>query len=213
MEYAFDKEHAAKGNKSATNEQRHGQSQASNSSNQHHSTPSNSELLSSAKIVADAARAKLQNDPNHKFDQSEVAGAAENLLHAASHYGKLDEKGTLGMAVGKAENYLHQYHATTTTTNPDHSTTTTTTTTETFKPDKDHPATTTSTTETFHTKPGKDHHQEGHSGGGYGEYIKMAEGMLKKHSGSDGAGGEHGHNSGSGGYGEYIKMAGDFLKK
>lgn len=233
MEYSYDKEEHHKSSKPTSD--RSGDHRGHESHNQHHSTPSSSELLSSAKIVANAAKAKFQNDPNYKFDKNEVADAAENILHAASHYGKLDEKGgAMGKIVGQAENYLHQYHSS-------QSTTTTTT-----KPGKAHSSSTT-TTETFHTKPGKDHHghsgggygdyikmaeglmnkhssgggggdHEGQSGGKYGEYIKMAEGMLKNHSGSGGSAGEggghgHGHSSGSGGYGDYIKMAGDFLKK
>ncbi|XP_027151258.1 nodulin-related protein 1-like [Coffea eugenioides] len=238
MDYSYDKEEHHKSSKPTSD--RTGDHRGHESHNQHHSTPSSSELLSSAKIVANAAKAKFQNDPNYKFDKDEVADAAENIMHAASHYGKLDEKGgAMGKIVGQAENYLHQYHSS-------QSPTTTTT-----KPGKDHSSstTTTTTTETFHTKPGKDHHghsgggygdyikmaeglmnkhssgggggdHEGQSGGKYGEYIKMAEGMLKNHSGSGGSAGEggghghgHGHSSGSGGYGDYIKMAGDFLKK
>lgn len=223
MEFEYDKAHTKKPNK--TSSDHHGDGGPKHQ----HPNPSSSELMSSAKIVANAAKAQLHHDPNYKFDKGELAGAAENLLHAASQYGKLDEKGGLGKMVGQAEGYLHKYHSsqttTTTTTNLDHSTTTTT------------------TTETIHTKPHKDEY-DGHSGGGYGEYIKMAEGLLNKHSGS-GEGGQsggkygdyikmaegmlkkqsgtdssedqHGHHSGSGGggggYGDYIKMAENFLKK
>lgn len=155
-----------------------------------HPKPSKSELMSSAKLVADAAKAKLHHEPNSKVDKSELAGAAADLLNAASQYGKLEEKG-IGKFVGKAETYLHKYETS-------HSTTTTTTTTGT---------TTTSTTE--HTQSsahtGGKHEQ---SGSGYGEYIKMAEGIFKKH--SDGT---HSSESGGGKKGEYLKMAGDFLKK
>ncbi|CAI9096500.1 OLC1v1032662C1 [Oldenlandia corymbosa var. corymbosa] len=176
MEFPHDKDHTKKPNKTSN-----------------HPTPSSSELLSSAKIVANAAKSQFNHDPNYKFDKAEVAGAAENILHAASQYGKLDEKGGgLGKMVGQAENYLHKYHSsqstttTTTTTNPGHSTT---------------------TTHTTGTKPHKEEH--GGSGGGYGDYIKMAEGLMNKHSGSSGEGG---HSSG-GKYGDYIKMAEGFLKK
>lgn len=175
----------------------------------HHPKPSKSELLNSAKVVAEAAKSQLRHEEN-KVDKDKVAAAASDILNAASEYGKLDDNKGLGKYVDEAENYLHKYHtshSTTTTTYPHHSTTTTT------------------TTETTHTSAhhGGDH---GHSKGGYGEYIKIAEGILKNHSGGSGgatdtftdhthssahSGGGHG-NSGSE-YGEYMKMAGDFLKK
>ncbi|XP_016452486.1 nodulin-related protein 1-like [Nicotiana tabacum] len=145
-----------------------------------HPKPSKSELMSSAKLVADAAKAKLHHEPNSKVDKSELAGAAADLLNAASQYGKLEEKG-IGKFVGKAETYLHKYETS-------HSTTTSTT---------EH------TQSSAHT--GGKHEQ---SGSGYGEYIKMAEGIFKKH--SDGT---HSSESGGGKKGEYLKMAGDFLKK
>nr|XP_009804653.1 PREDICTED: uncharacterized protein LOC104249841 isoform X2 [Nicotiana sylvestris] len=145
-----------------------------------HPKPSKSELMSSAKLVADAAKAKLHHEPNSKVDKSELAGAAADLLNAASQYGKLEEKG-IGKFVGKAETYLHKYETS-------HSTTTSTT---------EH------TQSSAHTE-GK--HEQ--SGSGYGEYIKMAEGIFKKH--SDGT---HSSESGGGKKGEYLKMAGDFLKK
>lgn len=147
-----------------------------------HPKPSKSELMSSAKLVADAAKAKLHHDPK-QFEKSELAGAAADLLNAASQYGKLEETG-IGKFVGKAETYLHKYETS------HHSTTTATA------------AATAHTQSSGHTSGGK--HEK--SGSGYGEYIKMAEGLLKKN--SDGS-----QSSESGKKGDYLKMAGDFLKK
>ncbi|XP_055801265.1 nodulin-related protein 1-like [Solanum dulcamara] len=144
-----------------------------------HPKPSKSELMSSAKLVANAAKSKLHHDPK-QFEKSELAGAAADLINAASQYGKLEETG-IGKFTGKAESYLHKYETS------HHSTTA-------------GAAYTTGHTQTSgHTGDGK--HESG-----YGEYIKMAEGLLKKH--SDGT-----QSSGSGNKGEYLKMAGDFLKK
>ncbi|WMV22668.1 hypothetical protein MTR67_016053 [Solanum verrucosum] len=145
-----------------------------------HPKPSKSELMSSAKLVADAAKAKLHHDPK-QFEKSELAGAAADLLNAASQYGNIEETG-LGKLVGKAETYLHKYEAS------HHSTTTA--------------AATAHTQSSGHTGGGK--HEK--AGSGYGEYIKMAEGLLKKN--SDGS-----QSSESGKKGDYLKMAGDFLKK
>ncbi|KAJ0982044.1 hypothetical protein J5N97_010299 [Dioscorea zingiberensis] len=68
------------------------------------------QMFSSAKVVAEAAKATLHHETG-KVDKAKVADAAANLLGAASHYGKLEEKG-FGKYVEKAENYLHQYHTT-----------------------------------------------------------------------------------------------------
>lgn len=138
---------------------------SSDSHHKHHK-PSNSELLSSAKLVAEAARATL-NHESDKIDKAKFAGAAGDLLSAASDYGKLEEK-SFGKYVEKAEDYLHEYHSsqsktTTTTINSGHSSTTTTTTTH---------------SSTHLSSDGGD----GHAGGGYGEYFKMAEGFLLLHS-------------------------------
>ncbi|MCD9639226.1 hypothetical protein HAX54_023608 [Datura stramonium] len=145
-----------------------------------HPKPSKSELMSSAKLVADAAKAKLHHDPK-RFEKSELAGAAADLLNAASQYGKLEETG-IGKFVGKAETYLHKYETS-------HSTTTTAAA---------------ASQSSGHTG-GK--HEE--SGSEYGEYIKMAEAIFKKH--SDGT--QSSESVGGGKKGEYLKMAGDFLKK
>ncbi|CAL5430828.1 unnamed protein product [Camellia sinensis] len=142
---------------------------------QHHDQQlqsASSDLLSSAKLMAEAAKAALNHET---VDTGRVAGAAADLLEAASHYGKLEEK-SFGKYVEKAEDYLHQYHSS-------HSTTTTTTTAS------GDTTTTTSTHSSSHSHPnphpysGGDEDEDGKSGsgGGYGEYFKMAEGFLKKH--------------------------------
>ena len=127
-----------------------------------HHTPSTGDLFGSAKVVAEAAKATLHHE-SEKVDKSRVAGAAADLLDAASHYGKLEQK-SFGKYVEKAETYLHQYqssHSTTTTTSSGHSTTTTTATA--------------TETHSSHSGGGDDH-----SGGGYGDYLKMAQGFMKK---------------------------------
>ncbi|KAE8730005.1 Ankyrin repeat family protein [Hibiscus syriacus] len=70
--------------------------------------PTNSDLFSSAKTVADAAKFSLNNETD-KFDKGKVAGSAADLLGAAQDYGKLDKNTGVGQYVDKAETYLHQY--------------------------------------------------------------------------------------------------------
>lgn len=131
-----------------------------------HHQPSSSELLSSAKLVAEAAKSSL-NHESHKIDKGRVAGAAADLLDAASHYGKLEEK-SFGKYVEKAEGYLHQYHSS-------HSTTTTTTTTNAAPKPAHHTSSATPHSSIASSDDG------GESGSGFGDYFKMAEGFLKKH--------------------------------
>ncbi|KAE8667652.1 Ankyrin repeat family protein [Hibiscus syriacus] len=69
--------------------------------------PSNSDLFSRVKTVADAAKSTLNNETD-KFDKGKVSGAAADLL-AAQDYGKLDKNTGVGQYVDKAENYQHQY--------------------------------------------------------------------------------------------------------
>ena len=66
-------------------------------------TTSHTELLASAKVLAEAAQSSVQNKA---VDKAKVAEAADDVLHAASQYGKLEEKG-YGQYVEKAETYLH----------------------------------------------------------------------------------------------------------
>ncbi|KAA8534391.1 hypothetical protein F0562_031908 [Nyssa sinensis] len=115
----------------------------------HHHQQSTSELLSSAKLLAEAGTGTLHHESD-KVDKGRVSGAAADLLGAASHYGKLEDK-SFGQHIEKAENYLRQHSS--------HSTTTTT-----HGHDAAAPAT---------THSGGD----GNSEGGYGNYFKMAQGF------------------------------------
>ncbi|KAK1316285.1 hypothetical protein QJS10_CPA05g01815 [Acorus calamus] len=123
----------------------------------HHTKPppSNAQLLSSAKVVAGAAKATLSHD-SQKVDKARVAGATADILGATSHYGKLEEK-SFGKYVGKAEAYLHQYHSS----------------------QSSHSSTTTSSGggHSAHSSSSSSHS----GGGGYGAYLKLAQGLLKKH--------------------------------
>ncbi|XP_057810772.1 nodulin-related protein 2-like [Salvia miltiorrhiza] len=73
-----------------------------------HHKPSKSDLMHSAKVVADAAQSHFRAEPE-KFDKAEVAGAAADLLDAAADYAKLDDAQGIGMYVDKAEDYLRHY--------------------------------------------------------------------------------------------------------
>ncbi|XP_047975978.1 nodulin-related protein 2 [Salvia hispanica] len=70
--------------------------------------PTTSDLIHSAQVVAGAAQAHFRSEPE-KFDKGEVAGAAADLIDAASDYAKLDDKQGIGMYVDKAEDYLRHY--------------------------------------------------------------------------------------------------------
>lgn len=127
--------------------------------NNHH-RPSKSDLMHSAKVVADAAQAHFRREPE-KYDKSELAGATADLMNAASEYGKLDDNKGIGKYVDKAEDYLRHYH---TSHSAGHA----------GKPG-DH-------------KPSKAEEHGGGSGGGYGDHGKKTEGFLKKPSDGGGAG-------------------------
>ncbi|CAA0822490.1 nodulin-related protein 1 [Striga hermonthica] len=71
--------------------------------------PTKSDLIHSAKVMADVAQAHLRHEPN-KYNEAEVANATADLLNSAAEYGKLDEKG-IGKYVDKAEGYLRHYHS------------------------------------------------------------------------------------------------------
>ncbi|KAJ1687019.1 hypothetical protein LUZ63_018409 [Rhynchospora breviuscula] len=71
------------------------------------SNTSPTELFSSAQILGQAAMSTFHNESD-KVDKAKAAGAAEDLLGAASQYGKLDNT-SYGKYVDKAEGYLHQY--------------------------------------------------------------------------------------------------------
>ncbi|XP_028762041.1 nodulin-related protein 1-like [Neltuma alba] len=68
---------------------------------------STSELMSSAKVVAEAAKSGFGKESG-SMDKAKVAEAAGDLLGGARQYGKLEEKGA-GQYVEKAEDYLHKY--------------------------------------------------------------------------------------------------------
>ncbi|KAI3729236.1 hypothetical protein L6452_17889 [Arctium lappa] len=100
-----------------------------------HPKASNSEILASAKVMADYVGGK-------ENDMGKIAGAAADILDAAATYGNLDEKQGLGMYMDQAEDYLHQYQTThTKTTKTDDcgnkTTVETTTTTKTAPADDD----------------------------------------------------------------------------
>ncbi|KAI3927408.1 hypothetical protein MKX01_027639 [Papaver californicum] len=127
--------------------------------------PSSSELFSSAKIVVDA----VTNKEKDKLDKEKIADAAADLLDAAQTYGNLEETEGMGKCVQQAEDYLHNYKATTTTSHPTQPDTTTTT-----------HSTTIESSEPLGGHQGKPDHEKSESGGGMGDYFKMAEGLLKK---------------------------------
>lgn len=70
---------------------------------------STSDLMGSAKIVAEAAQLACSQQTD-KIDKAKVAGASEDILEAAKSYGKLDESSGIGQYVNKAEGFLHQYN-------------------------------------------------------------------------------------------------------
>ncbi|KAJ6891596.1 nodulin-related protein 1-like [Populus alba x Populus x berolinensis] len=129
----------------------------------HDRPPTTSELLSSAKLVAGAAQASFGSEGD-KIDRAKVAGAAEDLLEAASKYGKLDQEKGMGQLLEKAETYLHQYHSNTL------------------------PTATPSTTGSGHTAPVDKKEtaappstrvDDDQSGSGLGGAFKMAQGFFK----------------------------------
>ena len=69
-----------------------------------------SELMASAKVVAEAAQAAARNESD-KLDKAKVAGASADILDAAQKYGKLDEKSGAGQYLDKAEKYLNDFES------------------------------------------------------------------------------------------------------
>ncbi|KAG1341980.1 nodulin-related protein 1 [Cocos nucifera] len=141
------------------------------SSHSHHPPPSSSDLLSSAKVVGEAAMSTFRHE-TEKVDKGKVANSAADLLGAASHYGKLEET-SIGKYVEKAENYLHQYHTSYSTTGEVHSTASTV--------HNSAHSTHSPTTTMEHHSTSAHSGEEAKSEGGLGDYMKMAEGFLKKH--------------------------------
>ncbi|KAL8532441.1 hypothetical protein ACS0TY_008878 [Phlomoides rotata] len=123
------------------------------SSATHHS--SKSDLIHSAKVVADAANAHARREPD-KYDKAEVAGATADLIDAAAEYGKLDDKAGIGKYVDKAEDLLRHYQSS-------HS--------------ADHAGKSADHKPADH-KPAKSEEHGG--GGGGGDFMKMAGDFLKK---------------------------------
>ncbi|XP_076907236.1 uncharacterized protein LOC143563627 isoform X2 [Bidens hawaiensis] len=69
---------------------------------------SNTGLLSSAKLVAEAAQSAANNQTD-QIDKPKVAGAAGDLLDSVKQYGKFDESQGVGQYINQADEYLHQY--------------------------------------------------------------------------------------------------------
>ncbi|XP_074306610.1 nodulin-related protein 1-like [Silene latifolia] len=131
-------------------------------------TASKSEVISSTKVLIDAAKSAFGND-NQNIDKAKVADAAADLLDVTSHYGKFEDK-SYGKYINKAEDYLHHY-------NSSHSPASAATAHD--GGDKEHGGMANKTHDHEHVKKDEVHHG-GESGGGYGEYIKLAHGILKK---------------------------------
>ena len=66
------------------------------------------DLFSSSKLVADAAASVFQHKNTDNIDKKEVAGTAADILHAASSYGKLEDR-PAGQYIKKAEDYLQNF--------------------------------------------------------------------------------------------------------
>ncbi|KAL6902015.1 hypothetical protein ACP4OV_004891 [Aristida adscensionis] len=66
------------------------------------------DLMSSGKLVAEAAVSVFQQKSVENVDKKEVAGAAAEILHAASTYGKFEDK-PAGQYIEKAEGYLKEF--------------------------------------------------------------------------------------------------------
>ncbi|XP_073281228.1 uncharacterized protein [Primulina huaijiensis] len=72
--------------------------------------PSNTDLFSSAKVVAGASQSYFSHQPA-TYENTEVAGATADILNAASEYGKLDKTQGVGKYVDQAESYLKEYES------------------------------------------------------------------------------------------------------
>ncbi|CAI8617599.1 unnamed protein product [Vicia faba] len=75
---------------------------------------STSELMASAKVVAEAAQTGFGKES--EADKAKAAQAAGDLLDAVGQYAKLDDNKGAGEYLDKAADYLHQYQSTNTTT-------------------------------------------------------------------------------------------------
>ncbi|KAL8249856.1 hypothetical protein R6Q59_006724 [Mikania micrantha] len=69
---------------------------------------SNTDLVSSAKLVTEAAQCAATNQTD-KIDKPKVAGATADLLDSVKEYGKFDESQGVGQYIKQADDYLRQY--------------------------------------------------------------------------------------------------------
>ncbi|CAH8389103.1 unnamed protein product [Eruca vesicaria subsp. sativa] len=130
---------------------------------------SSSELMASAKVVAEAAQAAARNESD-KLDKAKVAGASADILDAAQKYGKLDEKSGAGQYLDKAEKYLNDFessHSTGAAGTPPPAAT-----------GAPPPATTGAPPPASEAEPEAKKPEE-ESSGGLGGYAKMAQGFMK----------------------------------
>lgn len=115
--------------------------------------PNTSQLVSSAKVMSEAAKSALHRRDIEGIDKAKVAGAAADLLGAASQYAKLEEKG-LGKYVGQAQDYLHKY-----------------------QPSENDGRGSSTDQEQEQSSSSQ---AQARSKGGFGKYLKLAQGFLKK---------------------------------
>ncbi|KAF3332558.1 hypothetical protein FCM35_KLT02135 [Carex littledalei] len=181
--------------------------ESKNSKQKHESKPSPANLFSSTQVVADAAKSTLRNETG-KVDKGKAAGAAANILHAASHYGKLEEK-SFGKYIEKAEGYLHHYESSHSTSIAGPTTKPTGHSSDEHNSSKPHYSQHESSAPHGSDKK-KKRKEEEKSEGGVGDYIKLAQGLLGKQGGTHSGGGNSDAGSGVGGY---VKLAQGFMKK
>lgn len=118
--------------------------------------PNTSQLVSSAKVMSEAAKSALHRRDIEEIDKAKVAGAAANLLGAASQYAKLEEKG-MGKYVEQAQDYLHKY-----------------------QPSDDARGSTSDQEQEQEQSSTSQAQARSKSKGGFGKYLKLAQGFLKK---------------------------------
>ncbi|KAB2624481.1 hornerin [Pyrus ussuriensis x Pyrus communis] len=136
--------------------------------------PTTSELMSSAKIVAEAAKSSMNKEGDENIDRARVSEAASNILSGAAHYGKLDEKEGLGSYVGKAEDMLRKYGSGGGGSHNSSESYKSSVGKERRDDDENYPV-----SGEHETRKKEDEEEEGGSGG-VGGYLKVAQGFLKK---------------------------------
>jgi hypothetical protein len=150
-------------------------------------------LFSSGKLVAEAAASVFQQKSAENVDKKEVAGAASEILHAASTYGKFEDK-PAGQYIEKAEGYLKEFstgHAAGAEQPGD------------APPPK--PAEAEAPKETAVPAPAADEGGKSSEGFGLGDVVKGAEQLVGKQGGGE-------ESAGGGAAGGLFKMAQGFLK-